>query len=183
MMPMSIGRGTGEARNDYIGTQAPYCTNVISQDRIAVPLLRSLLSTFGKTEVVRLREVLGRSIAISGPKQLFGSEYSQCFVLLGSEEVLAAVAASRGKICRSQMEVSSQIRKQGIVLVVGMRPGQKHGPHDRQPLNGFRHGNRISCRRCGHFHGLKTLERDSKSERDNGKHADEPTVIQLQESF
>jgi hypothetical protein len=67
-------------------------------------------------------------------QQLLGADDAEFVALFGTDEILAALAAGKRKIRRSNVAPARQVRKQGIVFVVGMRRDHHDASHVVQAL-------------------------------------------------
>ena len=128
-MAVSVPGLRREARHDHIRTEGANYTDDVSQDCLPIPDTQRFLVILRKPEVFRAREVLPSPIQTPRGEQFLGASYAQLLAELGTEQVLAAVAARERQIGHPVSTTARQVGDDPRVLVVRMRRDVQHAAH------------------------------------------------------
>src|ERR1700680_2383444 len=103
MVTMRAARLGREDSDDDVRPESSDDAHDVAQYRVLVPDAEGLEIVLGKTEVERAREELASAVDPARREQLLCARDSEFIAELGSEKVLAAVAARDGQVRRAHI--------------------------------------------------------------------------------
>ena len=127
-MVQAAARAVGAHRGDDVGPDRADEADEVARDLVLAPLLERLVDAERVAEVDRAREVLLGAVEAVQREQLFGAQDAERFEQLGTDLVLAAVAARRRHERGPVAESPIRLDEQSVVLVVGMRRRHHQDP-------------------------------------------------------
>ena len=122
---LTTGIARRRQRDDHVGANHANQPDVVGGDLLAPPFLERLLDAEREAEVDGSSEVLLGAVEPVHGSKLLRAEHAERFENLGSDFVLAAVAAGGGGERGPIALPAVQHHQQSVVLVVGVRRGVK----------------------------------------------------------
>ena len=126
VLPVAIPRGAAEDRHHHLGPEAADDPHDVLEHRVPGPVRPGVVQILGEAEVVGTGEELAGAVEPPGGKQFLGAEQPQLLSQLLADQVLAALAAIEGEICRLRPHAARQQGEELGVLVVGMGRDEQH---------------------------------------------------------
>ena len=126
VMAVCGARLRSEPRHDHVRTERADHADDVGEDGLPVPDPQRLLVVLRIPEVFRAREILPPPIQAPGHEQLLGAGHTQLLAELGTEQILAAVAAREREIGRTVSTTARQVGDGLRVLIVRMRRDVEH---------------------------------------------------------
>ena len=125
MLAVSVARRSREYREYHVRPECADDSYDVSEQTVLRPVAERLGCSFGKTEIVRPREILVRAIDPPRRQQLLGANHAELFAELVADEILAAVAARQREISCLRSAAARHPGDEIGVFVIRMRRDDK----------------------------------------------------------
>ena len=126
VVPMPIARRSAEPQHDHIRAIPPDYPHHVGEDPFPPPFLERLGGRTRETEIDGAGEELLGAIDPPRRQQFLRADHPQLRPLLGADQVLPALAASQGKVCRAHVPAARKIRQHVGAFVVRVRAHDQH---------------------------------------------------------
>ena len=152
----------GKPRDDHVGPEGADDPHDVRHHLLPVPDLERLAIILRKTEVDGAREKLPAAVEAAGGEQFLGADHAELLAELGTEHVLAAVAAGEREVGGAVIPAARQVGDELGVFIVRMRGDVEHAAHFAKAAQQLQNGGggrfsgpagRIAGQQTGAGHG------------------------------
>src|ERR1035437_251358 len=134
MMAVAVLWRSGETRDHNQRSKRAYGPNGVACNDLFIPFLFRLSESFRKSVVIGPRKVLFGPVERAGLQEFLGTDHTERFKQLRTDNILSTVTARQRKICRASVFASGKICEQRRIFVVRMSTDHHHA---RRRLNAF----------------------------------------------